>query len=90
MNNTDMTLALMLMSLLIIHLLFFYRAITSNLSEINSIRRFVWGLASLCMGPLGYYLYQSLLPLEHIEQQHLEPQHLDQKHVNRKYLDPER
>ncbi|ABE55594.1 hypothetical protein Sden_2314 [Shewanella denitrificans OS217] len=64
MNNTDLTLALMLLSLLILHLLFCYRAITSTQGELNQLRRYSWGFFSLCFGPLGYYLYQSLLPLE--------------------------
>lgn len=67
MNNTDMVLALMLVSLFMIHMLFFYRAITSNLKDINRLRRCIWGISSLCMGPLGYYLYQGLLPSEQFE-----------------------
>ncbi|MBB1269436.1 hypothetical protein [Shewanella sp. SR44-3] len=67
MNNTDLTLALMLSSLLILHLLFCYRAITSSFSELNSFRRYSWAFISLCLGPLGYYLYQGLLPLEQLD-----------------------
>ena len=62
----DIKLILMLIALLILHLHFCYRAFSST-AHINNTQRIVWTTVSLLMGPLGYYLYQNILPLDYFE-----------------------
>ncbi|MBB1362147.1 MULTISPECIES: hypothetical protein [unclassified Shewanella] len=66
MNNMDITLVLMLIALLILHIHFCYRAYTSK-AHIKHGQRVVWSMLSLLMGPLGYYVYQNMIPLEFYE-----------------------
>jgi hypothetical protein len=66
MDNMDITLVLMLIALLILHIHFCYRAFTSK-AHIKNTQRNVWSLLSLLMGPLGYYVYQYMIPLEFYE-----------------------
>jgi len=66
MNNMDITLVLMLITLLILHLQFCYRAFTSK-AHIKNAQRILWSMLSLLMGPLGYYVYQNTISLEFYE-----------------------
>ncbi|MCL1144291.1 hypothetical protein [Shewanella gaetbuli] len=66
MNYMDITLALLLIGLFLLHIMFCYRALTTT-AHISNIKRWFWGGVSLLMGPLGYYVYQNLLPLESLE-----------------------
>ncbi|MCL1113995.1 MULTISPECIES: hypothetical protein [Shewanella] len=66
MNNMDITLVFMLIALLMLHIHFCYRAFTSK-AHIKNSQRIVWSMLSLLMGPLGYYIYQNLIPLEFYE-----------------------
>lgn len=66
MDNMDITLILMLIALLILHIHFCYRALTSK-AHIKNAQRIVWSSLSLLMGPLGYYVYQNMIPLEFYE-----------------------
>ncbi|AZG35891.1 MAG: hypothetical protein V7771_00490 [Shewanella psychromarinicola] len=66
MDNMDITLVIMLIALLILHIHFCYRALMSK-APIGNAQRFVWSMLSLLMGPLGYYVYQNIIPLEFYE-----------------------
>ncbi|QDE31612.1 MULTISPECIES: hypothetical protein [Shewanella] len=66
MDNMDITLVLMLIALLVLHIHFCYRAFTSK-AHIKNAQRIVWSMISLLMGPLGYYVYQNMIPLEFYE-----------------------
>ena len=66
MDNMDITLAILLVTLMLLHVLFCYRAITSH-AQISSNKRWFWSGISLVMGPLGYYVFQNSLPLESLE-----------------------
>lgn len=66
MDNMDITLVLMLIALLILHIHFCYRAFTSK-AHITNGQRVVWSMLSLLVGPLGYYVYQNMIPLEFYE-----------------------
>ncbi|QBF81524.1 hypothetical protein EXU30_01515 [Shewanella maritima] len=63
MNNMDIMLLVLIALLIILHIHFCYRALTSH-AKIDAYKRYIWGVLSLFMGPLGYYLYQNQLPLD--------------------------
>ncbi|MDO6638447.1 MULTISPECIES: hypothetical protein [unclassified Shewanella] len=63
----QMDLVLVLIPLLIVlHIMFCYRAINTA-AKIDNVKRYLWGTISLFLGPLGYYLYQNLLPLDALD-----------------------
>jgi hypothetical protein len=66
MDNMDIMLAILLVTLVLLHVLFCYRAITSH-AHISNNKRWFWSGISLVMGPLGYYVFQNSLPLESLE-----------------------
>ena len=66
MNNMDITLVLLLIALFFLHIHFCYRAFTSN-AELNTTQRFSWGMISLLMGPLGFYIFLNFLPLDRLD-----------------------
>ncbi|WP_192022549.1 hypothetical protein [Shewanella sp. WPAGA9] len=65
MEQMDLVVLLIIL-LIILHIMFCYRAITTG-AHIDDVKRYVWGTISLFFGPLGYYLFQNLLPLDSLD-----------------------
>ncbi|WP_144206978.1 hypothetical protein [Shewanella donghaensis] len=65
MEQMDLVVILVLL-LAVLHIMFCYRAINSA-ANIDNIKRFLWVTISLILGPLGYYLFQNLLPLDSLD-----------------------
>ncbi|MCC4831413.1 hypothetical protein Q4601_06605 [Shewanella sp. 1_MG-2023] len=65
MEQMDLVMLLILL-LSILHIMFCHRAITTG-AHIDNVRRYLWGTISLIFGPLGYYIYQNLLPLDSLD-----------------------
>lgn len=63
MEAMDITLALSMSALLMLHLLFCIKASKPHI-HINPFQRKMWMLVSLLLGPLGYYLFQMRFPLD--------------------------
>ncbi|MCP3126993.1 MULTISPECIES: hypothetical protein [Shewanella] len=62
----DINITAMLIGLLILHCLFALRAFKSP-ARLSTSKKCVWCLLSLFLGPLGYYSYHGLIPLDKLQ-----------------------
>ena len=66
MNTMDITLIFLVTAVILLHILFCYNAMTSK-AHISNVKRGLWCGLSLFLGPLGFYIFQNLLPLDALE-----------------------
>ncbi|QSX32232.1 hypothetical protein JYB87_10615 [Shewanella avicenniae] len=50
-------------TLVLLHLLFFWKALMSR-SDISKMSRSTWMMLSLLLGPTGYYVYLGVMPCD--------------------------
>ncbi len=62
-KNMDINVIGMLSGLALLHGLFALRAF-KNQVRISPHKKYIWCLLSLLLGPMGYYAYQGLIPLD--------------------------
>ncbi|AFV73543.1 hypothetical protein SIL85_02760 [Shewanella oneidensis] len=65
-DNTDIIIIAMLIGLILLHCLFAARVIKSQVS-LSTNQKCLWCLLSLLLGPIGYYAYHGLIPLDKLQ-----------------------
>ncbi|MFB2649866.1 hypothetical protein [Shewanella mangrovisoli] len=62
-ENTDIYIIAMLIGLTLLHCVFARRVFKSQ-ANLSTNKKCLWCLLSLFLGPIGYYAYHGLIPLD--------------------------